>query len=80
MNVITRSGLVLSCAAVLFACDRMGAPKDRPGDTTTTGATTAVARNTDQLDRMANEKKLIDEPFTGPTVTSRRASKNTPRT
>lgn len=61
MNVMIRCGLVLSCAAIVFACDRMGEPKDRPGDTTTTGATTAASRNTDQIDRSAAEKKLVDE-------------------
>ena len=61
MNVIIRGGLVLSSAAVVFACDRMGEPKDRPGDTTTTGATSASAHSTDQVDRSAGEKKLVEE-------------------
>jgi hypothetical protein len=39
----------------------MGEPKDRPSDTTTTGATTAVASNIGQNDRIAAEKKLVDE-------------------
>lgn len=61
MNVFIRGGIVLSCAATVLSCDRMGDPKDRPADTTTTGATTAFVRANDQLERTTAEKKMVDE-------------------